>query len=421
MNFRRLSILLAPIAAVSLLPAPLFAGTAAGDWPRFRGPRGDGTSPDAAPVTWSGEENLLWKTGLPGMGASSPIVVGGRIYLTASAAPGEEDPKRQVLCLESKDGSVVWTKDVKSKLPEQGKIRENHGYASSTPVSDGERIYAFFGKSGVVAFDLGGKGLWDADVGSGLNGWGSAASPILHRDLLIVNASVESETMVAFDRRTGKEAWRASGIKEAWNTPLVAGVKGGKAELIVPIPRKILGFDPASGEQLWSCDTGIGWYMVPSVVAGEGAVYCIGGRQGGALAVRPGGRGDVTGSHKLWTGSNGSNVTSQVLHEDHLYWMHDNNGIALCADAATGKIVYEKRMDGAGQIYASPVIAGGKIYYVCRDGRTFVVAAKPEFEVLAVNAPIDRGTFNASPAVAGGRLYIRSDKFLYCIGEKEKK
>jgi outer membrane protein assembly factor BamB len=314
------------------------------------------------------------------------------------------------------DGQILWEKAIAAKLPEEETIRE-HGYAASTPAADEERVYVFFGKSGVFAFDHQGNRLWEADVGSGTNGWGSAASPVLYKDLLLVNASVESESLVALDRRTGKQVWKADGIKESWNTPLVVSTPSGRQELIVAILGKVLAFDPESGKPLWSCNTDIRWYMVPSVVADKGVVYSLGGRSGtAALAVRTGGSGDVTASHRLWTSVKGTNVPSPIYLDGHLYWAHENLGIVYCAEAATGQIVYEQRLERAGQVYASPLLANGRLYYLTRDGKTFVVAAKPRFELLATNDLGDRSTFNGSPAVAGNRLLIRSDKYLYCVG-----
>ncbi|MCI0458721.1 MAG: PQQ-binding-like beta-propeller repeat protein [Gemmataceae bacterium] len=400
---------------------------AAADWPGFRGPGAQGISSERGlPVTWSKDQNLLWKSELPGAGASSPILIGRRIFLTCHSGysvPGQrgelDQLKRHVVCLDRATGKSLWSREVESKQPEEAKIREAHGYASSTPVADWERVYAFFGKSGVFALDHNGKQLWHADVGSGLSGWGTAASPVLFGDLVIVNASVESQSLVALDRKTGKERWRAGGIKESWNTPVVVTPPGGKPELVVAIMGKVLGFEPNSGQLLWSCSTDIGWYMVPTLAIHEGVVYCIGGRSGKilALAVRAGGRGDVTRSHRLWTGPKGSNVSSPVFHEGHLYWANDGQEMVYCAEAQTGRIVYEQRLPRAGQIYASPVLADGKLYYVSRTGRTFVLAARPKFEQLAVNDLGERATFNASPAVADGRLFLRSDRFLYCIGK----
>jgi hypothetical protein len=199
----------------------------------------------------------------------------------------------------------------------------------------------------------------------------------------------------------------------------VVTAASGREELIVPVQGSVLAFAPDSGESLWSCKTDIGWYMVPSVVAADGVVYCLGGRSGtAALAVRAGGSGDVTATHRLWTSLKGSNVSSPIYLDGHLYWTHESREIAYCAKAGTGEIVYEQRLERAGQFYASALLADGRLYYVTRSGKTFVLAAKPQFEQLAVNDLSDRGVFNASPAVAGNRLLIRSDKFLYCVGAK---
>lgn len=397
------------------------------NWPAFRGPTGMGSS-DAKglPVTWGPDENIAWKTPLPGPGASSAIVWNDRIYITCYTGffiPGEEDGrqedlKRHLIALKRSDGSVIWNQALPAKLPEQDKIRD-HGFAANTPAADADHVYVFYGKTGVLAYDHAGNEVWRADVGERTHDWGTSASPVLYKDLVIINASVESDSLVALDRKTGDEKWRAKGINEAWNTPVIVSAKSGKDEIVVPVQGKVLAFDPANGHQLWSCKTDITWYMVPSVVAADGIVYCLGGRSGVAgLAVKTGGSGDVTASNRLWISQKGSNVSSPVFHDGHLYWMHESNGIAYCAKADTGKIVYEKRMERAGQVYSSALLADGKIYYLTREGRTFVVAAKPEFEQLAKNDLELRGMFNGSPAVDASRILIRSDKFLYCIGGK---
>ncbi|MHC1765308.1 MAG: PQQ-binding-like beta-propeller repeat protein [Verrucomicrobiia bacterium] len=398
----------------------------ASEWRQFRGPDGQGVcQSDGLPIAWSADHNLAWKTPLPGPGGSSPVVFGDHIYVTCYSGYGVPEStsgdlsalQRHVICLDRATGKILWTKDVPATQPEEVKVRD-HGYASSTPVADDERLYVFFGKTGVFAFDHSGRQLWHADVGSTTHGWGSAASPILYKDYVVINASVESESLVALNKVTGKEAWRAGGIKESWNTPILVPVSGGRKELVMAIFGKVLGFDPDTGEQLWSCPTGIGWYMVPSLVYHQDIVYCIGGRTGGALAVRVGGRGDVSRSHRLWTLSKGSNVSSPIYHEGHLYWLHENLGIFYCVDAASGKLIDEERLSNAGQFYSSPVLANGKLYAITRRGAGFVLAAIPHFEQLARNDLSDRGSFDASPAVDGNRLLVRSDKFLYCV-EKE--
>ncbi len=398
------------------------------DWPQFRGPGGQGISSDSGlPVKWSATESVVWKADLPGAGTSSPVIVGDRIYLTCYSGynvpgrpAGSQDQLRlHMVALDRATGKLVWNTTIEPRLPEQANIRDNHGYSTSTPFVDGDRIYAFFGKTGVFAFDLTGKQIWRADVGDRLNGWGSAASPIVAGNLVIVNASVESDTLFAFDKSTGKEAWRVRGIRESWNTPVLVKSEEGKTELVLAIQGKVLGLEPTTGAQLWSCATDIGWYMVPSVVAHDGVVYCIGGRSGvAALAVRTGGKGDVTRTHRLWTSEKGSNVSSPVFHNGHLYFANDSRAIAYCTDPKTGKVLYEERLPRADGVYASAVLGDGKIYYVSRSGRVFVVAAKPEFELLATNDLGTRSVFDSSPAIAGRRIFLRSNQHLYCLGEK---
>jgi hypothetical protein len=413
--------LLAPLSLALLLAA---TGTAH-DWPAFRGPDGTGASPATVPLTWSATQNVAWKTDLPGAGTSTPVVVGGRVFVTCYSGynvPGrprgeQGSLKLHVVCLDRGSGKILWTRDVAPKLPEQDNIRDGHGYASSTPAADAARLYTFFGKSGVVAFDHGGTELWRADVGSGLNGWGSGASVVLAGGKVVVNASVESESLVALDPATGKEAWRLRGVKEAWNTPVVA-THAGRTELVLAAFGKLMGVDPAAGRELWRCATDIPWYMVPSPVVHDGVAYALGGRPGGGLAVKLGGSGDVTRTHRLWTSKKGANVPSPVYHDGHLYWMHDNTGLAFCADAKTGRVVYEERVGRGDGVYGSPVLAGGRIYYPGRSGTTYVVAARPAFELLASNSFGERGDYLSSPAVAGNQLFLRTNRFVCCIGGK---
>ncbi len=406
-------------------PQPKQITLTAGEWPQFRGPGGRGIgNAKGLPVHWNDRQNLLWKLELPGAGSSSPIVVDNRVFLTCYSGYGVRGQdkgdvnqlKRHVLCVDALSGKLLWKIDVPAVLPESPTVRE-HGYATSTPASDGQRVYVFFGKSGVFAFDFNGKQSWKANIGDNHHGWGTAASPVVYKDLVIVNACVESESLVALDKNTGTEKWRVRGIKESWNTPLIVTNPKGMPELVIAIAGKILAFDPDSGKTLWSCNTDIQWYMAPSIVEQGGIVYALGGRSGiAALAVRSGGKGDVTQTHRLWTSTKGSNVSSPIIHNGHLYWMHESLGIAYCAEAQSGKIVYEERIPRAGQVYASPILADGKLYYVGRSGVTYVLKVGPRFELLATNNLPDRSTFDASPAVAGNRLYLRSDRFLYCIG-----
>lgn len=399
----------------------IVSNVTADEWPQFRGPGGQGvTSEQNLPVVWSDTQNLVWKTALPGYGASSPIALGERLYVTCYSGYGTDrdsggtmqDLTLHVVCL-NMDGKIVWDRHVQPKLPETERVRD-HGYAAATPATDGEYLYVFFGKTGVFKFDLDGNQLWNAEVGDGTNGWGSGTSPVLYKNLVIVNASVESGSLVAINKDSGKEVWRAGGMKASWNTPHLVTVAGGKSELVVSVKGTILAFDPETGQQLWSCD-GIPDYVCPSVVSQDGIVYVIGGRTSRAIAVRAGGRGDVTETHRLWEAKAGANVVSPAIFQGHLYWVSDRNRIAYCVRLSDGEVVYAERFRG--QPYASSLVGDGKLYIVTRNGGTYVLAAKPEFEQLAHNELDDRSTFNASPIVADGKLFLRSDRYLYCIGD----
>jgi len=399
------------------------------DWRQFRGPGGLGTSAEKGlPVAWSSQKNLLWSTKLPGAGTSSPVSVGDRIFLTCYSgyAQDQKDPgnienlMRHALCVDQKNGKILWAKEFKPEFPEHKYQGEGayHGYSSSTPTSDGERLYVFFGKSGVFCFDLDGKEIWHVSAGNKIHGgWGSGASPMLYKNLLIVNASIESGALVALDKMTGKEVWRAPGISSAWDTPVLVTAPSKEVELVVSIENRLRSFDPDTGKELWNAD-GVHRYICPSVVAHDGVVYAIGGGHT-SLAVKAGGRGDVTSTNGIWREKKGSNVSSPIYHEGHLYWAGDN-GLINCQEAATGKFVYSERLTpNPGRFWASPVLADGKLYFVSQHNGTYVVAARTKFEQLAHNVfEDDKSRANASVAVSNGQLLLRTDQALYCIGNK---
>ncbi len=259
-------------------------------------------------------------------------------------------------------------------------------------------------------------------MGSQTHGFGTGTSPILYENLVIVNASIESQSLVALDKKSGQQAWSAGGIKQSWNTPVLVEANGGNHELVLMTDSKLLAFNPADGKPLWNC---VGSqpprYICPSAVVHEGVIYALHGYHGPLAAVRPGGRGDVTSSHQLWAiPKKGSNVPSPVFHEGHIYWVKEDRGIVFCANAKSGEIVYQERLNPSpGLIYASPLAADGKIYYVSRENGAYVVDAQPSFKLIAHNTiEGDDSVFNGSPVVTGGRLLLRSDKALYCIGTK---
>lgn len=398
----------------------------AADWPQFRGPGSQGVSTETGlPAKWDATHGLVWKTALPGAGASSAIIVGDRVFLTCFTDPGSSKMARHLICVNRTDGKILWQKSVPGKSTEDswsGFLRD-HGYTSSTPASDGQHVYVFYGKAGVLGYDLEGNELWRTDVGDGSakNGWGSGSSPTLYKNLVIVNAGAESDAVIALDKLTGKEVWRAKAesASGSWGTPILVDAGAGKQDLVLGVPYEIWGLNPDTGKLRWyaevldSVDT-----MCTSLIAHDGVVYAIGGRQSGAAAVRAGGSGDVSKSHLVWKASIGSYVTSPVYHDGHLYWVSDR-GVAVCLNAKTGEKVYEKRVDGAKNLYASIMAADGKLYAVTRRSGTFVLDAKPEYSVISQNDLGDDTDFNASPSVSQGQIFLRSNQALYCLGEKK--
>jgi outer membrane protein assembly factor BamB len=273
--------------------------TIGADWRQFRGPGGQGISSEKnVPTEWSADKNITWKVTLPGAGASCPVTLGDRVFVTCYSGYGMdvkepgmmEELRRHLLCLDRASGQTKWSKEFEPQLPEHKYQGEGayHGYAPSTPLVDDEHLYVFFGKSGVFCFDLDGHEVWHVSVGKNTNGWGSGPSPILYKDSLIVNASVESGAVVALNKKDGKELWRSPGIGSAWNTPVLVTTEDQKVELVVSINNWVVGLDPENGKELWRAE-GVHRYVCPSVVAHDGIVYAIGGGST-SLAVKAGAR-----------------------------------------------------------------------------------------------------------------------------------
>ncbi|TWT31006.1 outer membrane biogenesis protein BamB [Posidoniimonas corsicana] len=409
-----------------LLASPVLV---AEDWIGFRGGDHFGAAKTTElPTEWGDQQNIVWKRELPGPGSSCPVLIGQRVYLTCYSGYGEnaEDPGEQsslvrhVVCLDRDSGAPLWKKDFPAKLPEskyQPGFDSMHGYATSTLTSDGERLYAFFGVSGVYCLDMEGNQIWQADVGDKTHGWGSGASPVVHGDIVIVNASIESNSLVGLDKHTGEEKWRVEGIDSCWATPLLVEANG-RTEAVLNVPRRLTSYDPATGEELWHCNGVDDGYLCPSIIAVDGVVYATGARRNQSLAVPAGGSGDMS-EKVLWRIDKGSNVNSLVYHDGYLYLLHDKNGVAYCVDAKSGELMYEERLRPRPDImYASATAADGKIYASSRFDGTFVLKATPdELEQLVVNTfESDDSRVNAAMAVGEGRLFLRTDKAIYCIG-----
>ena len=425
----------------------------AADWARFRGPNGSGVSSDKAsvPTTWNESENVKWKIALPGPGSSSPIIVGDNVFVTCWSGYGvdrgnpgnQEDLLRHLICLDRATGKTLWSKTIKPVLPEDryGGMFAEHGYASHTPVSDGENVYVYFGKSGALAFDMEGNQLWQTKIGteSDPRGWGSASSPILYKNLVIITASAESEAVVGLDKATGKEVWRqeAGGLNSTWGTPVLVKVDDERSDLVLGVPYEFWGFNPDNGKLRWYCEVMETDSYCSSVVTENGIVYGIEGRGGGSIAVKAGGKGDITEANVVWSGRDSNRIGTPIVHDGRIYFF--SSGVANCIEAATGKKIFQGRLEGEssasassggnrgggrgrrggggfGGDYASAVIADGKIFFPSRSGNVYVLKAGDKFEQLATNrVTADSEDFSATPAISDGQLFLRSSKHLYCI------
>lgn len=405
-------------------------------WTRFRGPLGQGVSDDAnIPMEWSDQKNLKWKTPMPGAGASSPILTDTHVILTTYSGyglPGNNQKvsslERQLHCIDRSNGNILWSKSIETKLPEdpfQGNGLPEHGYATNTPATDGNRIYAFFGKSGVYAFDMDGNEKWRASVGtsSGNRGWGTAASVVLYKNLVIVNAAEESRAIYGLDKESGNVVWKApaDSLELCYGTPTIVRVNDQREDLVIGVPGEVWGLNPNTGKLIWYAETSLTGNLASVIVDGS-VVYVFGGfRSSGSLALRVDEQSNdnVTSSHVLWTARSSSYVATPVLHQRRLYWI-DDRGQYFCMDATNGEAIDKARVpniDSKGRpVYASPIVIDGKIFAQSRSSGMYVLAPGDKLKVLANNRfARDESIFNAIPAVSNGQLFVRSDTYLYCI------
>lgn len=394
----------------------------ASDWPQFRGPTGQGIVPEGRlPTEWNQKRNVAWKRPVPGAGWSSPIVAGGRVYLTTSVAIGEgpnTDQSLRALALETATGKTLWEREVfRQDSLKAPKIPPKSSHANPTPLVAGGRLFVHFGHQGTACLDLAGNVLWRHTSLVYQPFHGNGSSPVLVDNALILNCDGSDQQFVAaLEAQTGKLRWKVNrGVKPQYGfsfcTPLVITVNGRK-QIISP-GSDIVAAYAASGKEFWRVRY-VGWSVVPRPVAGHGLVFVgIGSESPKLLAIRTDGAGDVTDTHKAWTLSKAAPMTpSPLLIGDELYLVADN-GVASCLDAKTGSIHWQERLGGA--YSASPLVADGKIYFISEQGTATLIRAGKRFEQLARNE-LDEQTL-ASPAAADGALYIRTEKHLYRISE----
>ena len=413
-----------------------------GYWPQWRGPLATGVAPQAnPPVEWSEGQNVRWKIALPGKGHSTPVIWGDRVFLTAAVpygnpvkpvydnAPGTHDnvPVTQhhrfvVLAVSRKDGKTLWSRTVREEFPHEGG-HETGSLASNSPVTDGESLFVFLGSRGLHCFDLNGELKWQKDFGKmqTLHAHGEGSSPVVYGDWLILNWDHEADSyLYAFDKRTGQQRWKvARDDKTSWSTPLVVEHEG-KPQVVISATKRVRGYDLATGRLIWEC-AGLSRNVVSSPVAGRGMVFAANSYDWQAmLAIRlAGAKGDITDTDRVAWKLNRLTpyVSSPLLYDDTLYFLRHNQNILSRLEPATGKPRGEPlRLEGIREfIFASPVGAAGRIYIAARDGVTVVLRHGGENAPLAVNRLND--VFSASPALVDRELYLRGERFLYCLAE----
>jgi outer membrane protein assembly factor BamB len=429
-------------AVVLLLP---MAAAHAANWPAWRGPAGNGISPEKnLPQRWSTNENVRWRAPLPGPGNSTPIVWGKRVFVT-QAVPKEN--RRTVMCLDARDGKLLWQSGTEWTEKESG--GGANPPCTPSPVCDGQRVIAWFGSAGVFCFDLSGRELWRRDLGKQAHGWGYASSPVLHGNLCLLNFGPGVRSfLIALDKKTGKTVWQYDvpplsadakwedfgGDLNEWKkmgsptmpevsgscaTPLVVRA-GGRDEVVVPYPLRVMAFAARDGKLLWTCG-GLNTGAYGSAFAGDGLVAVLGsGLRNSALAVLPGGSGDVTESRRRWhvvPGNSKSCIGTGVIFQGRIY-AATMMGFVQCLDLQTGKTIWDERLPGTGakkSSWSSPLLAGDRLYVPNQNAEVFVLRAGDKYECLATNS-LGGEPMNASLAAANGAIFIRTDRNLWCIG-----
>jgi len=385
------------------------------EWPEFRGPGGQGHSAERdVPLDWSESRNVAWKTLVPGLGWSSPVVSGGRVWVTT--AIDDRGVSLRVLAFDVETGREVVNAEV-FRVQHAGAINPKNSRASPSPIIEGDRVYVHFGAEGTAALTSSGEIVWKARFPYESQ-HGAGGSPLLYGDLLIFSCDGgDAAFVVALDKRTGKvrwKTWRRQPWDQAYSTPLVIkSTRVGERDQVVSVGAyRAAAYDPQSGKEIWRVGYGDGFSNVPRPVYGNGLVYIATGfQQPSLIAVRTDGAGDVTKTHIAWTLRRAAPLTpSPLLVNDELYIVNDA-GVASCLDAKTGTVHWQQRIDGT--FSASPIFADGRIYFLAEQGVTTVIAPGTVFRKLSTST-LDGATL-ASMAVSGGSIYIRSDRHLYRI------
>jgi outer membrane protein assembly factor BamB len=391
----------------------LFAADDA-NWPRWRGPHQNGHTSDTKLPARFMPEDIAWKCSLPGIGQSSPVVWGDRIFLTAALEQGQQ---RLVFCVARGTGEILWRQSAWKGEPE--KVHVMNGWASATCATDGEVVVAFFGRGGIHAYTVGGEHLWSRDLGRFESPWGTSACPILVDDLVVQNCDADADAcIVALDKKTGNEVWKTKRPDHrGWSTPIVISA-GPRREIVVNGHAGVQAYDPKTGKDLWFCKSFNGRGEPTVTPAGE-LLCVVNGLAGDFYSVRPGGAGDVTSSHMAWhtPRKGGRDCPSPIVVGDFII-VCDMGGIATCYSVADGHIYWKERLPG--KYSGSPIAANGLAYFVNESGKVVVIKPGPALEIVAESdVPADRQEiFRASLTPCDGQLFIRSTTTLYCVGKK---
>lgn len=390
------------------------------DWTGWRGPQQDGHSSDSdLPIKW-GPESVVWKVPLRGKGQSSPVISGDRIFLTSALEDGQQ---RVVTCFSRTDGSELWTDIAWTGDPEPS--HKMNGWASATCVTDGERVYAFFGRGGgLFCYTVDGQKLWQKELGNFESPWGTAACPVLFEDVVIQNCDADENAFIAaFNRKTGEETWRTKREDaRGWSTPILIEANG-RQELVVNGHSGVRAYAPDSGNELWFCK-GFSGRGTPTVTPAGDLLHVVSGLRGDTYAVRPGGSGNVTDTHMQWHSPRNSSrdLPSPIVVGNSSLVMDMRRATLASYDINTGKEQWRERIGDAaatGQFCATPVSWNGVVFFVAESGQTFAIRPGKKMETIAVNE-INAGSseiFRASITPSHGQLFIRSDRVLYCIGK----
>jgi len=389
-------------------------GTAsAQDWPEFRGPGGQGQSSERnLPVEWAETRNVAWKTPLPGLGWSSPVVSGGKVWITTAVE--QRGMSLRLMAFDAATGREALDVEVFHLTGARRDINPKNSWASPTPIVEGDRVYVHFGADGTAALSTDGTVIWKQHF-EYASQHGAGGSPVVYGGLLILNCDgSDNAFVVALDKLTGKVKWktnRRDPADQAYTTPLVIRA-GDRDQLISVGAYRATAYDPLTGKEIWRVGYSGGFSNVPRPIYGHGLVYIATGfQQPSIIAVRPDGLGDVTKSHVAWKLSRGAPFTPSPLIVGDEFYMVNDAGIASCLDARTGTVVWQQRLGGT--YSASPVSADGRIYFLAEQGVTTVIAPGREFRRLATN-PLDGGLL-ASMAVSNGSFFLRTDSHLYRI------